>query len=392
MDAAPGLNRAMPKLVGLIFIVVGVLGWLLFAALFRGTMGQDWMVFDTAARAYWRGDVALMLDGVRLTQVLNATHPSLAQPLIFRPWVYPPFTLLFVLPFGLVPWALSYAGFQILTFAGMAASLRAWVPDWRSFLIALSGVTLSPAAAYTFGAGQNSFLSAALLLGGVALLGSRQISAGVLLGLLAYKPQLGLLIPVALAAAGTWRAFASATATVAALLLISLAVPGLAIWQGFIHLYAGGQQTPRLWVELYGQSVFTYLRLAGASTLVANAGQAIAILVGAAFVWRAFRAPGRPLHQMVVLLCAISFASPHFGDYDAVLLAIAAMLLLLVVKRPSLLLTGLACGAWCTTAINPPYLFKQTIPVLFPVAELTPVVLLGLLIVLDRRKLESASF
>jgi hypothetical protein len=374
------------RLIGLVFVVVGICGWLLFAALFRGTEGQDWMVFDTAARAYWHGDAALMLDGARLTQVLNATHPSLQQKLIFRPWVYPPFTLLFVLPFGLVPWIVSYGGFQVLTFAGMAGALRAWVPGMRQFWIVLAGVTLSPAAAYTIGAGQNSFLSAALLLGGVALLGERQIAAGVLLGLLVYKPQLGLLLPVALAAAGAWRAIGSAAVTVLALVLISLLVPGLAIWQGFIHLYLGGQQTPRLWVELYGQSVFTYLRLAGASAMWANAGQAVAIVIGAVAVWRAFRGPVRPLHRMVVLLCAVSFASPHFGDYDAVLLAIAALLVLVVMGSPGRTLRTLVCLAWCSTAINPPYLFMQTIPALFPVAELTPVLLLALLLVLDRSR------
>jgi hypothetical protein len=291
-----------------------------------------------------------------------------------------------VLPFGLVPWIVSYAGFQALTFAGMAASLRAWVPGDKRFWIVLGGVVLSPAAAYTLGAGQNSFLSAALLLGGVALLGQRPIAAGILLGLLVYKPQLGLLLPVALVAAGAWRAFASAAVTVVALFAISLAVPGLAIWQGFIYLYFSGQQTPRAWVELYGQSVFTYLRLAGAAPAWANAGQAIAILIGAAAVWRAFRGPESPLQRMVVLLCAVSFASPHFGDYDAVLLAIAAMLVLVVMDRPGKLLSALVCLAWCSTAINPPYLFKQTIPALFPVAELTPVLLLMLLVVLDRTR------
>ncbi len=40
--------------------------------------------------------------------------------------------------------------------------------------------------------------------------------AGVLIGLLAYKPQFGLLIPLVLAVSGRWRVFAAAAATVAA--------------------------------------------------------------------------------------------------------------------------------------------------------------------------------
>jgi hypothetical protein len=214
----------------------------------------------------------------------------------------------------------------------------------------------------------------------------------LLLGLLAYKPQLGLLIPVALIAARAWRAFAGATAIVLFMLLVSLAVPGITIWRGFLHLFFSGQQTPRLWVELYGQSMFTYLRLAGAPTTLANAGQAVAVIVAAYFVWRAFRAPFLPHHKLVVLLCAICFASPHFGDYDAVLLGIAAMLLLVRrVHGDGWGVTTLACLVWCSTAINPPYLFYQTIPPLFPIAELTPVAVLWLLLYLTFAKPRAAA-
>ena len=360
-------------------ILAAAFGWLVFIALFHGTVGQDWMVFDTAARAYLHGNGALLLDGPRLTQVLNDTHPSLSQPLKFRPWVYPPYTLLLALPFGLVPWVWSYGGFQVLSFAGMATALRPWAAPLPRFCIVLAGVTLCPASAYTLGAGQNSFLSAALLLGGVWLLGARPAVAGVLLGLLAFKPQLGLLIPVALVAGGAWRAFAGATATVLVLLVVSLAVPGIDIWRGFLHLYLAGDQAPRQWVELYGQSVFTCLRLAGASESLANAGQGVAVLIGAGAVWHAFRQPCSPLRRLLVLLTAISFSAPHFGDYDAVLLGIAAMLMLTAPERPNALAAVLACLAWCSTAINPPYLFYKTVPALFPLSELTPLVVLALL-------------
>jgi hypothetical protein len=373
-------------------VLAGVFGWFCFLALFRGTYGQDWMVFDTIARAYWRGDAALMLDDLRLMPVVNADHPILAQPLTMHHWVYPPTTLLLALPFGLLPWLLSYGAFIGLSFLAMAVALRPWLPNWQHFVVVLAGVVLCPAAAYTLCAGQNSFLSAALLLGGVWCLGPNPFLAGLLLGLLAYKPQLGLLIPVALIAARAWRAFAGATAIVLFMLLVSLAVPGITIWRGFLHLFFSGQQTPRLWVELYGQSMFTYLRLAGAPTTLANAGQAVAVIVAAYFVWRAFRAPFLPHHKLVVLLCAICFASPHFGDYDAVLLGIAAMLLLVRrVHGDGWGVTTLACLVWCSTAINPPYLFYQTIPPLFPIAELTPVAVLWLLLYLTFAKPRAAA-
>jgi len=365
-------------------LIAGAFGWFLFVVLLRDTAGQDWMVFDTAARAYWRGDSALLLDGVKLTAVLNATHPSLKQPLIFHPWVYPPFTLLLALPFGLMPWSLSYGGFQVLSFGGMAAALRPWAVSRTQYARVLAGVALCPATAYTLGAGQNSFFTAALVLGGIWLLDRRPVAAGLLLGLLAFKPQFALLIPVALLASGAWRAIAGATVMVSLLLLVSLAVPGIAIWRGWLHLYLNGDLAPRQWVELYGQSVFTCLRLAGASNGVANAGQVVALLVAAAAVWRAFARPMAKLQRLLILLCAMTLGAPHLGDYDAVLLGIAAMFVL--VSPAGGVASVLAVLAWCSTAINPPLLFQKTIPMLFPVAEMTPLVMLGFLVCLSRKK------
>jgi hypothetical protein len=377
----------------LLFLVSGVFGWVVFCSLLYKTAGQDWMVFDTAARAYLHGDAALLLDGVRLTQVLNDTHPSLQQKLIFHPWVYPPYTLLLALPFGLVPWALSYGGFQVLSFAAMAAALRPWAANWNRYWVMLAGTALCPASAYTIGAGQNSFLSAALLMGGVWLLRARPFAAGLLLGMLAFKPQLGLLVPVALLAARAWRAVGGAAVMAGALVAVSLVVPGVAIWRGWLDLFLHGAGAPRAWVELYGQSVFTCLRLAHASPLVANLGQAAALLIGAAATWLAFSRDGEWVGKLLVLLCATSFAAPHFGDYDAVLLGLCAMLLLQAREVPGGAWLALAgCLAWCSTAINPPYLFEQTLPPLFYVSELTPVLVLGLLVGLVRKGRQAVLF
>jgi hypothetical protein len=54
--------------------------------------------------------------------------------------------------------------------------------------------------------GQNNTWTAALFGGGLSLLERRPLLAGGLLGLLIYKPQFGLLIPVALLAGRHWRA------------------------------------------------------------------------------------------------------------------------------------------------------------------------------------------
>src|SRR6185437_7428179 len=49
----------------------------------------------------------------------------------------------------------------------------------------------------------------------------RPVLSGILFGLLAYKPQFGLLIPVALLMAGQWRAISAAALTVIALMAVT---------------------------------------------------------------------------------------------------------------------------------------------------------------------------
>ena len=357
-----GCARAFRN-AAILFLLVGPVGWLLFYGLFRPTPGQDWMVFDTAVRAWARGDIPLLLDGPRFTAALNQTHAAWLQtPLVFHPWIYPPYTLLLVVPLAALGWPATYVTFQAASFAFMLVGLWQWRPRGALTAAFLAGVVLCPATAFTLGAGQNSFFSAGLVLSGFALLKRRPVLAGICLGLLAFKPQLALLVPVAVAATGAWGAFLAAGATVAALLLASLVVPGIPLWRGWLHLFLSGDPAFHQWVNegrIYGQSVFTNLRLLGLPDGAANAGQYGAIVLAGACVWRAFRGGLGHAQKLAVLMVAMTLAAPHLGNYDAILTGIAAMLVLAdgthrVLRRGE---AALAMLLWATTAINPPFLF-----------------------------------
>lgn len=351
----------------MVFVFAGALGWFFFIELFRNTLGQDWMVFDTAAQAYFRHDLALLLDGPRFTDTLNQTHAGwLRDKLVFHPWVYPPYTLLLALPFGLLPWGLNYVSFLLLSFAGLMAALHLWQQPGKAGWLLPVGVILCPATMFTIGAGQNSFFSAALVCAGMYFMRRRPMLAGLLLGLLAFKPQLAIMIPVALAAAGAWRTFAAAAATAAALLLASLIVPGIAMWQAWLHLFLAHDPAFEDWVSrgrLYGQSVFTCLSLIGMPERLANLGQLAAVLFSAACVGLAFRRRMPAELQLAVLLCAMILAAAHVGNYDALMLGIAAMLVLQgALSHP--LHRGealLAILVWVSTAINPPRIFEVSV-------------------------------
>ena len=75
-----------------------------------------------------------------------------------------------------------------------------------------------PAVFVNLGHGHNGFLTAALIGFALVTLDTRPVLAGVLFGLLAYKPQFGLMIPLVLVATGRWRTCSPRRVTVAALL------------------------------------------------------------------------------------------------------------------------------------------------------------------------------
>ena len=127
---------------------------------------------------------------------------------------------------------------------------------------------LFPQTAFIAFTGQNSFLTGAILIAGITLLDRRPVLAGVLLGVLTYKPQLFLMVPVALLAGGHWKAIAAGIVTTALLALLSLALLGPDLWHQWLQTlamsgerYAGMVRAARR----VGQSVFACLLALGVS-------------------------------------------------------------------------------------------------------------------------------
>ncbi len=238
----------------------------------------------------------------------------------FYGWHYPPFFLIIASLLALFPytvgWLIWMAGTLPLYVYAMSSIISG-----RTALLATLGF---PAVFINFAHGQNGFLTAALAGGAMLLLRRSEWLAGVLIGLLAYKPQFGILIPIALAAGGYWRAFAGATLTVVALVLLSVVVFGTGVWFAlFEHsaftrtvvLEAGGTG----WEKI--QSVFSALRMWGVPVSAAYAAQAVvglALAVSVAWLWRSKAAFET---KAAGLLTASLAATPYLLDYDLVALA-----------------------------------------------------------------------
>jgi hypothetical protein len=335
--------------------------WWLYAILLRNAPVQDFMVFYTAARAVLDGDPALLFDGVAFTAHLNASFAALlAAPLTLHPFVYPPTFLLVAVPFGLLGFWWAYAVFLAASLALLLLALRSVIAAGWPWKLSVVAVLLSPATAFTVAVGQNAFLTTSLLVGGFGLLGRAPLRAGILLGCLSFKPQLWLLVPVALLAARQWRVLAAALVTAAVFALLSLAVFGWAPWEHWFGLILGRDPQFADWLtagRMYGQSMFAEAVLLGASHGLAQAVQAAAMLAGALLVWLAFTRPALPADmRLAVLLTATLLAAPHVSNYDAVMLTVAVALLLCRILRDGARWGDLIVVVlgWSVEALDPP--------------------------------------
>jgi alpha-1,2-mannosyltransferase len=280
----------------------------------------DYLVFHAAARAFVEAKLAIVYDIEALTRYQVALFPDwFGSAVEFRPFFYPPTWLLMLVPFALMPIRWAYATFIATTAA--AATLAEGRRDPWGWLAALT----SPAALWVALAGQNTFLSVALFYGGMRLLDRSPAAAGILLGLLTYKPQLWILIPVALLAARQWRAFFWMISAATVTCLVSLGVFGVDFWRAFVASTGEASAAPvadGMFVHFQTQMVtlFSAARLAGFSPGSASMIQLVGALLAAALTAFAHWRHGPSEARLAVLIAATFMMSPYAMNYDLLLL------------------------------------------------------------------------
>jgi hypothetical protein len=343
------------------------------------TLGTDWMVFYGAIRSVLDGNAALIFDGDRFTDFLNtAFAPLLSSPLDFRPWAYPPSFLVMLLPFAGLGFLGSYVAFQLATGALLARALLASTSAPSPVL--LVAVLACPASAINAINGQAVFLVAALIVGGFGLLERRPWLGGLVLGLLTFKPQFCVLVPIALIAAGQWRAFLASGLSALAMMIASGLVFGWDLWIRWFPLIIENLVSPNeKWIEfgrMWGHSVYTCAVLLGAPERLASWIQLLATLGAAISVVIAFRSRLGTREKTAVFLAATVLAAPHSGPYDVTLLVIAAAFWLMSRAAPlPLWCWTLAFMIWLLPLLSPPLLFPAARS-----APLFPVLLIALLL------------
>jgi hypothetical protein len=186
---------------------------------FSDVYAAGWMADHGRAAAAW-----VWREHYKVQQAL---HHSKAVP--FYGWHYPPPFLLIASALATLPYVAALGLWLGATLAAAVTVAHRIVPGRGTVLAVLA----APATFVCLGHGQNAFLSASLLAGGLTILDRKPRVAGLLLGCLVYKPQFAVLLPVVLLAAGNRRAFLGAAISSLGLVAATLAIWGWPVWAAF---------------------------------------------------------------------------------------------------------------------------------------------------------------
>lgn len=282
-------------------------------------LAADFLSFWSAGLLAWGGHAAQAYDWFAMHALQERLMHHAASG--FLGWAYPPLFFAVAMLVALLPFGAAFLGWVGASLALFAASVAHIARDGRAALLAIA----APASLACAVAGQNGFLTAALMAGVLLQLEVRPLLAGLLLGLLTYKPHFGLLFPVALLFGGYWRAFVSAAIATLAILAVSwLAAPdSLAAFAQ--HL--GGMSHDFLSQGHAGfyklQSLYGLLRMSGVPDGAAFVGQGVLLLTMAGFIAWLWRNENDISLRCAGLCAATLLATPYLFLYDFPVLSIA---------------------------------------------------------------------
>ncbi|MGH7554144.1 MAG: glycosyltransferase family 87 protein [Longimicrobiales bacterium] len=281
----------------------------------NGPIPGDWLHLKMVADHFVAGDWTHLYD----------TGEQAFNPGYF--WRYPPFALYIVAPLAWLPEVWAYAllaGVEVVALAASLCLLQRLEPFRHRRSEWLLAITLSAPALTTIVTGQSSALITLCVVGAATFWTRGQvIPACALLGLLAIKPNWGIVFGLLAIVRSEWKG--AATMAGVAVLLCVLTLPlGLRIWADFAGASMANADIlasyePHKLITLRGFLEGTLGK--GDLTLILWATAAAGLIVTAAFAWRA---PGPPLRHLGIGLLLAVAANPYASFYDALVLAVPA--------------------------------------------------------------------
>jgi len=392
LRAGDFLDRARIRRIAVIFVALSVVAVMALFATSNGfkdatgrPLGADYISFYTAGKVALKDGAGAAYD----QELLYHEHQQLLQEPAppFWPFLYPPVYIFLAMALASLPYLAGWLGWMGSTLALYVGAMQKIAPGRYAAFLALA----FPAVLSNFLHGQNAFLLTALFAAATYLLSQgRGILAGVAFGLLSIKPQYGVLIPIALAASGQWRAIIAAAVTVA----LVAAAPAIAFGPGIWGLFVQNTADARHIIVEQGaigfekiQSIFSQMRMLDMPVYAAYAAQGAMMLLCAVFVFRLWRGDAPYDLKAAGLIVASLLATPYALDYDMVILAPAIAYLVrdgemrgyMPFDRSMLLFAALSPAF--TRAVASVTLFSTGL-----------IAMILLLLIVERRRTEQSSF
>jgi hypothetical protein len=320
---ASGLAARTYPLVALAFSTIFVLTvatsvWVYYSQ----SPAVDFASFWAAGHLAITGQPALAYD----IQAHRAIEMSVTHMGGLMPFPYPPPFLFMVSAIGFHPFWLAYLAWIACTGALYLLAVKRFLSPRYAFA--------HPAALMNAAIGQNGLLTTGIFAFGASIVASQPYLGGAVLGLLVIKPQLGVLLPIALLADRNWRGIAAAAVSSLLLLAAAALVFGLDSYRGFLAItgdYTGYMTGSRWnWGEL--ASLFAFVRFFGAPQSAALAIQGVAALAAAAITWRSWSTKAD--ERVAVLAAATLLVPPYLFTYDSLLLVLPLAFLLRDGRHP----------------------------------------------------------
>ncbi len=272
---------------------------------------------------YWSGGRLALLDRVgdvydmqRYYGVLHEWFLPTLRPMHFS---YPPHALLGLSLVGAFPYFVGLFFWSLAGIAGFIAVAFGRMPK-RDDAMLLGAILLAPVVWTNIVYGQIGLLLATLFVGALRVLPARPVLAGVLIGVMTIKPQLGLLLAPMLLLLQAWRALAAAVVSAFVFLALSVAAFGVEPWRVYFDV-----TTPFHWhfvetmegfYRFQMTTPYTLLWFLGVPVKAALALQAVISVVVALAACAVIRsAAGWPLKATVVAFASVLLV-PYVMTYD----------------------------------------------------------------------------
>jgi len=340
-----------------------------------GVMGRNRLLKGTDfLHFYTLGSLAVEHRGAELYDMAAQSElgehqvpqaPRTAFVALYGPQVSLLFAPLAALPYGV---ALTlWLGANAVVYAWCCYAIWKRCPNLQSdgslvFLLALA----YPAFFHLLVWGQSSGLALLCFTAAYLALGAdRQFLAGLAIGCLMVKPQLGLAAAFVFLATGEWRVVLGATASALASLLIGWLYYGTGVLRSYLsHLQQIREIIPLLEPRLYQMhSLRAFWSMLLPWQPVAFWFYAVSAVLALSLTLLCWRTHASLALKFAALLIATVLVSPHLTVYDLVILAPAF-----------LLLTDWAQGEWSIAPWMGPLLYLcYVLPLAGPLARWTHV-------------------